>query len=316
MTTDDKPAPPSESDGASVSAGSIALVAILTLLWGVNFPSIKIAVGELEPWTFRVMCVTAGSIGLLTIGRFALGHRLYLAPGDRGALAIAALLNISAFQMLVAFGMLNMDAGRAVIIVYTMPLWAVILGRIFLGEEITRRRAVGLLVGLAGIVVLIGPEIRTLGAAPLGAALMLGASISWAAGTVAIKRRDWKTPTIILTGWQLLIGGIPILIGMLAASPIPDFSQLTPRGWTAVLYSAFVPMIVCHYIWFTLVRKLPAGVVSISTLAIPCVGVYSSALLLDETFGTRELIALLLVVTALGIVLALPYAVRIFRGIR
>ena len=86
MTTDDKPAPPAAADGASASAGSIAMVAILTLLWGVNFPSIKIAVGELEPWTFRVMCVTVGSIGLLTIGRFALGHRLLLAPGDRGAL--------------------------------------------------------------------------------------------------------------------------------------------------------------------------------------------------------------------------------------
>lgn len=313
MTTDGKPAPPAPTDGASASAGSVALVAILTLLWGVNFPSIKIAVGELEPWTFRVMCVTAGSIGLLTIGRLALGHPIRLAPGDRGALAVAAVLNISAFQMLTAFAMLNMAAGRAAIIAYTMPLWAVILGRIVLGEPITRRRAVGLLFGLAGIGTLIGPEIRALGAAPLETVLMVGAAISWAAGTVAIKRRDWKTPTIILTGWQLLIGGIPILIGMLVVSPIPDFGQLTPRGWTAVLYSTFVPMIVCHYIWFTLVRKLPTAVASISTLVIPCVGVYSSALFLDETFGTRELVALLLVVTSLGIVLALPSMTRIFR---
>src|SRR3546814_2023646 len=91
-------------------------------------------------------------------------------------------------------------AGRAVIIAYTMPLWAVMLARLTLGDPITPGRLIGLLFGLGGLAILIGPDLRALGAAPAGAAFMLGAAISWAIGTIAVKRSAWTIPTIMLTG--------------------------------------------------------------------------------------------------------------------
>src|SRR3546814_12664021 len=110
---------------------------------------------------------------------------------------------------------MKMEAGRAVIIAYTMPLWAVMLARLTLGDPITPGRLSGLLFGLGGLAILIGPDLRALGAAPAGAAFMLGAAISWAIGTIAVKRSAWTIPTIMLTGWQPTLGGLPVIAGML-----------------------------------------------------------------------------------------------------
>lgn len=296
-----------------ITPGALVLVAILTVLWGVNFPSIKIAVSEVPPWTFRVLCILCGSVGLLTIGRAVLGHSLRIPRGDLPRLTVAALLNVTGWQLCAAFGLMVIEAGRGSIIAYTMPLWAAVIAWPVLGERLTPGRILGLILGLAGIAVLIGPDLGKLGAAPTGALLMLGASLCWAAGTVTIKSRQWGMPVIIMTGWQLMLGGVPIIIGMFVFEWGTEIDTLSPRALVALAYSALVPMIICHLIWYTLVGMLPAAVAAISTLAIPIVGVYSSALLLGEQVGTREWLALALVVAALGIVLALPAAKSLLR---
>ena len=301
------------SHTGAVTPGALALVAVLSVLWGINFPSIKVAVSEVPPWTFRVLCILCGSVGLLTIGRLILGHSLRIPREDLPRLTVAALLNVTGWQLCAAFGLMQIEAGRGAIIAYTMPLWAAVLAWPVLGERLTPGRIAGLLLGLVGIAVLIGPDLDSLRGAPGGALLMLGASVCWAAGTVVIKSRRWSMPVIILTGWQLILGGIPIVVGMLVFEAGIEYPTLTSRGWLALAYSAVVPMIVCHFIWYTLVGMLPTAVAAISTLAIPIVGVYSSALLLGEQVGMREWLALALVVAALGIVLALPAARRILR---
>ena len=82
------------------------------------------------------------------------------------------------------------------------------------------------------------------------------------------------------------------------------YQPLSQIGLMAVLYSALVPMIVCHLLWYTLIGMLPTAIASISTLAIPLVGVYSSAILLEEKIGIREWVSLALVALAISIVMA------------
>ena len=98
-------------------------------------------------------------------------------------------------------------------IVYTMPVWASILGAFILGERLTFARVIGLFLGLAGLLILIGPDIKAVGSAPLGAIFMLGAAINWAIGTVFLKYFRWTMPITVLAGWQLVFGGIPVIIG-------------------------------------------------------------------------------------------------------
>jgi hypothetical protein len=88
----------------------------------VNFPSLKVAISEFPPWSFRVLCVVCGATGLLSIAHFAFGHNLLVHKGELEKLTIAALLNITGFQLCVAFGLLLVEAGRGAVVAHTMPL--------------------------------------------------------------------------------------------------------------------------------------------------------------------------------------------------
>lgn len=283
----------------------VALLGALTLLWGVNWPAMKLGLSEVEPWTFRTLCLLVGGIGLLGIGRTG-GHSLRIPRRERWPVCAVALFNITGWHMFSAYGLTFIGAGRAAIIAYTMPLWAVILGRLVLQERVTRARSLALLLGLVGLAILIGPELRTLWAAPLGALLMLGAAICWATGTVFVKHVQWTMPTVLLTGWQLLLGAVPVMIGKLALEPLPSLADLSYKGIVGTAYAALVGVLFCHYAWFRIVRMLPSGIAAIGTLGIPAVGVFSGALILGEPVGFTEVAALALVMSAVGIVLLRP----------
>jgi drug/metabolite transporter (DMT)-like permease len=270
----------------------------------------KLAVRELDPWTFRTICLLVGGSGLLALVR-AGGQSLVIPRAERGPLALAALFNITAWHLCSAYGLTRIQAGRGAIIAYTMPLWTVIFGRLLLGERIGRTRLAALALGLGGMAVLMAPDARTLWAAPAGTLLMLGAAIAWAIGTVLTKATRWTMPTAALTGWQVVLGGIPIALGAVLGVAGGDgaLSQVAAISSAAILgtaYATLVGVIFCHWAWFRIVAILPAGVAAIGTLGIPIVGVLASAIVLGETVGPAELFALVLVVGALGLLVGGP----------
>jgi len=278
----------------------ILLLITLSLFWGLAWPAIKISVSEIPPWTFRSYCIVLSGIGILILAK-ANGFKLKMPLHELKPLCFVALFSITGWHLFSAHGVLRMNASRAVIIAFTMPLWANILSALLLKERITSRRILALGIGLGGLALLIWPQIEAVGAAPLGAVFMLGAAVSWATGTVLIKRTDWNTPTTVLTGWQLLLGGIPVVIGALIFEPSGVSINVSARAVFALTYIIFFPMIYCHWAYFSLVRIFPASIAAISTLAIPVVGVFSSTLILNEPIGISEIAALILIVAALSI---------------
>ncbi|UCD79191.1 MAG: DMT family transporter [Desulfobacterales bacterium] len=296
-------APPTSAveDGALPRKGILLLIS-LSIFWGMAWPAIKISVSEIPPWTFRTYCLVFSGIGVLILAK-ANGFKLKLPLEELKPLCFVALFNVTGWHLFSAHGVLRMNASRAAIIGFTMPLWATILSGIILKERITPPRVVALLIGLGGLASLIWPELKAVGAAPVGAMLMLGAAMSWAVGTVLIKRVSWNTPTTVLTGWQLILGSIPVVIGALLLEPVGASFDISLRALTSLAYIIAFPMIYCHWAYFSLVRIFPASIAAISTLAIPVVGVFSSAVILSEPVGLNEGLALVLVVTALAIVL-------------
>ena len=199
-----------------------------------------------------------------------------------------------------------MAAGRASIIAFTMPVWAALMAAALLGEKITVWKIIGLMLGVAGLAALIGPDLAALGAAPLGAAFMLGASISWATGTVLFKKFDWRLPVVSAIGWQLALGAVVITGFAAALEPAPDLTQLSWRAIGALAYLFALPMVYCQWAYFSVVRIFPAGIAAIGTLSVPIVGVFSSALILGEPVGANDLTALALIFAALFAVLVAP----------
>jgi drug/metabolite transporter (DMT)-like permease len=286
-------------ESAALPRSGILLLVALTITWGVNWPMMKLALLEIQPWAFRSLCLVIGGLSLLALTR-ASGAAAGL-PRDRLApLAITALFNITAWHLLSAYALLHTGSGRAAIIGYTMPLWASLISVPVLGARVTLRQALALLFGMAALVLLIGKDLGAVGASPLGALLMAGAALSWAIGTVLVKKLSWGgMPVMALTGWQQLIGGLPIVLGFFLLEPWPDLLALSLPAALGLAYAILVAMIFCQTAYFKLVSLLPAHVAAISVLPVPVVGVVSAAWLLGEPVGPAEAGALLAVVAGL-----------------
>ncbi len=283
----------------------LVLLIFLSIFWGSNWPMMKIGLREIPVWTFRTLCLFLGGLGVLCIAK-ANGVILTIPRSELWPLLLVSLLNVTGWHLCSAYGLIIMDAGRAVIIGYTMPVWASLLGTFILGERLTVARLIGLFLGLGGLSILIGPGFKAVGSAPLGAIFMLGAAVTWAGGTVLLKYFRWTMPVTVLTGWQLILGGIPVIIGALILEPVTVLLNVTWQGALATGYVILVGNIFCFWAWVKVVNLFPASVASIGTLAIPVVGVLSSAWFLGEPVGSREIAALILVVMALSAVMVRP----------
>jgi len=288
----------------SVGAG-LSLLAVLTILWGVNWPVMKRAVTEVPVWTFRSICLFGAGAGFVLICRLA-GQSFRVPRGQVRPLLIVSFFNVTIWHICSATGLVHLAASRASIIAFTMPLWATLFAVPLLGERPTLYTVGGLLAGLAGMAVLILPQYDSVLADPIGPVVMLVAAMSWAIGTVALKYYRFTMPVAVLTGWQLILGGIPVAIGALVFDRDFNPSAVSWTAWLATAYAVIVATLFCHWAWFKLVSRFPAVAISVGTLAIPVVGVLASAIGLREPVGWDALTALALVLAALFLVLILP----------
>lgn len=292
----------SEPRPERVPTTALLLIIAISLLWGLNWPAMKLVVGELSPWTFRVVCVAVAGLSLLGLARLT-GERIVPPKHLWLPLVLLSVVHVSNWHMLTAFALTQIGGGRAAILAFTMPLWASLLGVLVLKERLRWRQVTALGLGLAGIALLLLPELGRTGVVPTGYLLMIGAAIAWGIGTVGQKLRQWQIGILALSGWQLVIGGVPIVVAWLILEPEPDLSRVTPLGLAALAYVVFVALVFCFSSYIRLVSILPANIAAISTLAIPVVGLWSSALLLGEAVGITDVLALVLVVSALALVL-------------
>jgi drug/metabolite transporter (DMT)-like permease len=312
----DIPAGGARPGGESLSAGAgLLLLAGVTFFWGTNWPAMKVIVAEMPIFSFRTVCLFGGGIGILAIARFS-GLRIRIPPGELKPLLFVSLFNITIWHLCSAAGLLHLAAGRASIIAFTMPLWAALLATRFLGERLTLTTLAGLAVGLLGLAALLLPDWAAVTADPLGPLFMLTAAIGWAIGTVGLKYFRFTLPVTALTGWQLILGGVPVALGAALLEGGFSPAALSLQAWLALVYTVLAAMIFCHWGWFKLVRNYPAVVAAISTLAIPVVGVLSSVLVLDEPLGLDVVLSLALVLAALFLVLVLPMLTRRGSGAR
>jgi len=286
------------------------VLAGLTLAWGFNWTALKVALSEVPPWTFRSLCLGLGSAVLFAVLR-AGGQRFAVPRGQWGRLALLAFLNITCWNMLIAFGVPLIPSGRAAILAYTMPLWSVPLSIWLLGERVRARKLAGLALGMAGLALLLAESANSLGAAPLGALLIVGAAMTWALGAVLQKRYPVDLPSGPYTAWIMLLGGVPIFLGALLLEDLGALRHVSLWPALGVAYNVVVAFAFAHWAWIKIATAVPVSVFSISMMIIPVVGALSGMLLLGERPSWAEYAALLLVVGSLFTVLAPARAARV-----
>jgi drug/metabolite transporter (DMT)-like permease len=285
-------------------ASSLALVAVLGLAWGCNWPVLKIGVTELAPLTFRSTTLPFAALALLAIARLS-GESVALPRAWWGRVAWLSLLNITGWNVFVVFGVQHLPAGRSSIIAYTLPIWSVLFSLWLLREPLSGRKIAGLAAGIAGLLVLLGDEALNVRRAPVGTLLILGAAVAWGLGTVLLRRWAPPLPHTALTGWMMLLGWIPI--GLVAPVVDPDWASslagMPGVAWFAVLYNIFISGAIANWTWFRMARALPVAVSSLSSLPVPVVGVFSGMVFLGERPGPSEFLALALVLVSVASVM-------------
>lgn len=286
------------------SAGALLPVAVLTLIWGCNWPVLKMGVAEIAPLTFRTITLLFAALGMLTVSRLS-GDSVRVPRPLWGKLATLAFFNITGWNALVLFGVQQLPAGRSAILAYTMPIWTVLISLPLLHEPLSGRKIAGLVLGMIGMALLLGDDIRHLQRTPAAALLILGASMLWALGTVLLRKWKLPLPQNTLSGWMLLLGWVPLALAAPLFSPhLPE--ALSGRAWFAILYNIFLAGTIAHWAWFTLARTLPVAVSSMSSLPVPIVGVFAGMIVLGERPGAAEWAALAFVIAAMYLVLRTP----------
>ncbi|MEO9137198.1 MAG: EamA family transporter [Casimicrobiaceae bacterium] len=284
------------------------LIFVLALVWGCNWPVLKMGVTELAPLTFRGLTLPLAAAGMLFVSRLC-GDSIRIPRALWPRLIVLAFFNITGWNGFLLFGVQQLPAGRSAILGYTMPIWATMIAALVLDEPISRRKLLGLALGFAGMAVLIGEQIVVVRAAPFGALMIITAAILWAYGTVLLRKWQPPAPQNALSGWMMLLGWIPLAMvaPFFDSQPlVTELAHLSHRGWFAIIYNIFFAGTVANLAWFMLARTLPVAVSSLSSLPVPVVGVISGMILLGERPGWPEWVALGLVVVALFIVMFHP----------
>ena len=284
-----------------VSPKVLALLALLTLVWGTNWPLFKIALDELPVLTFRAVVLVIATLVLTTV-LLARGESVAVPRGKWPALIAASAMNLFIWNIATSLAVLYIPSGHASVLAYTMPLWVALLGFAVFGQRLTARLLLAIAIGAAAVVALMIPNFQSYARAPAGLFWGLFAGFCWAVGTFVVKRTAWPGMGLSLTFWQVVISLPPILLGALVIDGLPTHWPST-KALVATIYTGAVPMALGTAAWFALVKLLPAQVAALSSIAIPIVAIVSGVLILDEPLSALQAIAIASTVLSLWLAL-------------
>ncbi len=255
---------------------------LAALFWGFNWPAVKIVLDAVGPWTLRAGGLAIGACLLALTTRLS-GVSLAIPREHWRHVVIAGFLGVAGFNVCAVFAQLAMPTSRAAILTFTMPLWAALFGWMFLDEKIDRVRAAALLTGAAGLLILSVPFWPAIaaGGVPFGLLYVLGAAVTWAMGTVYLKKFPVAAPPLTVTTWQVAVAAVACTIG-LALFETPRMDLSSPQVAAAFAYHVALPQSLSYALWFSLLRSVPATTASLGTLLIPIFGVIGAILLLGD----------------------------------
>jgi drug/metabolite transporter (DMT)-like permease len=280
---------------------AILLLMLVVFAWGTTWPVNKAILHDITPiWSTAIRSGTgAAALLILTLllGRFKIPAR-----GDLPVVGSIALLHMVAFSVLTNVGMLHVPAGRSVVLAYTTPLWVGPGARLFLGEAFTTRRAAGATLGLLGLGLIFNPLTFnwTDQSAVYGNFIILLAALCWAGSILYIRAHRWIGDAFDLLFWQALLATCMLVP---CAAVVEGWPHI---AWYAglvvkMLYSAVFGIALAYWAMTKVNRALPALTTSLALLGVPVFGIAFSTLILGETLDPPLLMAMVLIITGIGI---------------
>ena len=277
----------------------------LTLMWGVNWPMMKLSLQELSPLYFRASTMMLGGLWLFAFVA-AQGERMRPQGREWWAIVWLGLPNILGWHTMSIFGVQELASGRAAILGFTMPIFTVLLGAAFFGERMTPRVRLAVVCALLAVGLLLWHELQRLSGRPAGVVWMLGAAVCWALGTLMFRRAHLTLSPLVVTVWMLLLGSLAVWALAIGLEPLPQPGHFSLPMWLSLVYGVFINYGIAQLIWFGMARDLPPATSAMSVMAIPLVGTLSATVIVGEVPHWQDWLAMVFVMVAIASVLLPP----------
>lgn len=285
----------------TLSARQAAMLVALTIVWGLNWPVMKIGVTDYPALTFRTLSLWIGT-PLLGLVLLALRQPLAVPRAHFGALFWLGVTNMFVWQALMVLALQTLSSGRAAILGYTMPIFAAVFGALFFGERLRARAWAGVAAAALGVLLLLWHEIGNMAGRPLGVLLALVGAATWAVGTHKMRRHRIPLPTPTIVFWMTAMSTVVMtLLSLLFERG--QWKPPTAPVWGSILYNGVLIFVFAQVVWFTLARTLPPVASTLGVMMIPILGVFSGAWWLGERLHWQDWTAMALMVLAIASVL-------------
>jgi drug/metabolite transporter (DMT)-like permease len=282
------------------------LLVALCLLWGLTWPMMKIALQDIPPLSMRTMTAALGALTLLVICLVTRRSLRIATAKAWGHVFIISVLNIGAFSLLSAYAQIAAATSRVTILIYTMPIWTVLLAWALLREQPNARQILAVVLCVLGLAVLIYP--LAVKGVPLGLLLAVAAGMSWGAGTVYVKWARVELDPLALAFWQLVIAFLVIVASLMVFDGRLNLDRAHAGSLLATAFAGVLGSGVAYAMWLQIVRRLPAATASLGTLGNPAVGVVATVLIVGERLAATDIIGFALISAASACVLLAPSA--------
>ena len=275
---------------------AIAMGVLFSLLWSSAFSSARVIVAHAPPVaSLALRFLISGLVGV-AIAR-ALGQSWRLTRPQWRGTVIFGLCQNALYLGLFFIAMQWIEASLASIIASTMPLMVGLIGWAVLGDRLNRMTVLGLGLGVAGVILIMGTRLGT-GTDPIGVALCLAGTLALSIATLSARGASSGGNVLMVVGLQMLAGSAILFIAALFLDERP--LAYAPELLWAFTYTVFVPGLLATWVWFTLVNRIGAVRAATFHFLNPFFGVLVAAIVLGE--AVRPLDILGVGVVAAGII--------------
>ena len=294
-----------------MSARNWGLLLLLSLLWGSSFFFYKLLVAVLPPVT-----VVLGRVGIAAIAMnlwlLAQGQVMPRSPLLWARFLLLGLLNTSIPFVLIAWGETRITSGMASILNATTPIFMVAVAHWGTDDEkLSPGKAAGIVLGIVGVMVLVGPEAFRGTGYLWGALAVVGASCAYGFGGVYSRRFKDLPPLVAATGQ--ITGGAFILLPLSLVVDHPwNLAMPSPPMWAALLAIALVNTALAYVVYFKMVATVGVTYISLVTLLIPIIALLLGAAFLGESVTAQALAGMSVI--ALGLATIDGRLLRLLRG--
>lgn len=277
------------------------LILLITLLWGVAWVLMKVGLEYMGPFTFSSLRFATGTFTLFLI----LAVKRVSLPEKRQwkHFMIIGLLQTTIVFSLVMYGMKFVEAGKSSVLLYSMPMWSGLFASKLLGEKITFLKGIGMLLGTAGLLFILGWDLWQQQSYHVifGEMLIVAAAVSWALANVYYRKNLSGVNQLQVNAYQMMFGTFGILI----AAMVSEWGEpvlINSVSIFSVVFTGVLASALCFTVWYYVLSVIDTVTATMSTLLVPVFGLFFSWKLLGEEITLNIAIGTVLII--LGIFIA------------